>query len=134
MIQADSHNTPTLSANRIGFKSAGAIRRRHTTPLPAVQLAHQALMTAIGAETPHAIIGTYAADRFDLLERANHLKTILAAVATYTKAIVDDTAYLAPMGYVADESAYLTDAAGEIVGALNNAADKMQADSAIAAE
>jgi hypothetical protein len=89
-------------------------------------------MAAIGAETPHAIIG-YAADRFDILERADHLKTVLAAVHVYAKAIVADTAQFAPTN-VADETGYLTDAASEVVGALNNACDKLLEDQAIAAE
>jgi len=90
-------------------------------------------MAALAAETPHAIIG-YAADRFDILERADHLKTILTAVTTYAKAIVADTGYLAPCGYVADETGYLTDATSEVVGALHNACDKLLEDQAIAAE
>jgi hypothetical protein len=131
MSQADSPNTTTLP--RISFASAGAVRRsRHTAVLPAVQLAHQALMAAIGAETPHAIIG-YAADRFDILERADHLKTVLAAVTTYCKAVVSDTAHFAPTN-VADETGYLTDAASEVIGALNSACDRMLADQEIAAE
>jgi hypothetical protein len=125
----------TTIPSRISFASAGAVRRsRHATPLPAVQLAHQALMAALAAETPRAIIATYAADRFDILERASHLKTVLTAVTAYAKAIVSDTAELAPMGYVHDETGYLTDATSEVVGALNNACDKMLADQAIAAE
>jgi hypothetical protein len=129
---ADSPNTTTLP--RISFSSAGATRTRtrHATPLPAVQLAHQALMAAIGAETPHQIVG-YAADRFDVLERADHLKTILTAVTTYAKAIVADTAYLAPTN-IPDETGYLTDAASEVTGALYNACDRMLEDQAIAAE
>jgi hypothetical protein len=89
-------------------------------------------MAALAAETPHAIVG-YAADRFDVLERADHLKTVLTAVTTYAKAIVADTAYFAPTN-VADETGYLTDAASEVVGALNNACDRMLADQEIAAE
>ena len=44
---------------------------------------------------------------------------------TYVKAVVADTAYLAPVGYVHDETGYLVDAASEITGALNSAVDKM---------
>jgi hypothetical protein len=123
------------NTSRIAFSSAGALpprRQRHATPLPTVQLAHNALMAALSAETPHAIIG-YAADRFDILERADHLKTVLTAVTTYAKAIVSDTAHFAPTN-VTDETGYLTDAASEIVGALNNACDKLLEDQAIAAE
>jgi hypothetical protein len=89
-------------------------------------------MAALAAETPHAIIG-HAADRFDILERADHLKTVLAAVTTYCKAVVSDTAHFA-LTNVADETGYLVDAASEVVGALNNACDKLLEDQAIAAE
>jgi hypothetical protein len=131
MERADSPNTTIPS--RISFSSAGAVRRqRHTAVLPAVQLAHQALMAAIGAETPHNIVG-YAADRFDVLERADHLKTILTAVTTYAKAIVADTAHLAPTN-IADETGYLTDAASEINGAFMSACDRMLEMLALAAE
>src|SRR5262249_35459159 len=99
-------------------------RARHVTPLPTVQLAYHSLITALAQETPNHIVG-YAADRFDIMGRANHLKSILAAVHTYAKAIVDDTAHMAPCGYVKDETGHLKDAASEIVGALNNAVDKM---------
>jgi hypothetical protein len=131
MSQADSANTTIPS--RISFASAGAVRRsRHAAALPPCQLAHQALMAALAAETPHAIIG-YAADRFDILERADHLKTVLAAVHVYAKAIVADTAHFAPTN-IADETGCLTDAASEVVGALNSACDRMLADQEIAAE
>ena len=40
----------------------------------------------------------HAADRFDILERADHLKTVLAAVTVSVKAIVAETADLAPIG------------------------------------
>jgi hypothetical protein len=83
---------------------AGAMRARHAAVLPAVQLAHHGLIAALAQQTPHAIIG-YAADRFDVLERADHLKGVLAAVTTYTKAIVADTAYYSPVN-VHDETGY----------------------------
>jgi hypothetical protein len=144
MAQADSPDTTTLP--RVAFSSAGAVRstvpggihretilrQRHAAALPAVQIAHQALMAAIGAETPHAIIG-YAADRFDVLERADHLKTVLTAVTTYAKAIVADTAHFAPTN-ILDGTGFLVDAASEVVGALNAACDRMLADQEIAAE
>jgi hypothetical protein len=125
----------TTIPSRISFSSINAVpprRQRHTAVLPSVQLAHQALMAALASETPHAIIG-YAADRFDVLERADHLKTILTAVTTYAKAIVADTAYLAPVN-VNDETGLLADAASDITGALNDACDRMLADQEIAAE
>src|SRR5258708_21649536 len=125
---ADSPNT-----SRVSFSSAGAVRRsRHAAVLPPCQLAHQALMAALAAETPHQIIGE-AADRFDILERADQLKTVPAAVHVYAKAIVADTAHMAPTN-IPDETGFLVDAASEVVGALNNACDKLLEDQAIAAE
>jgi hypothetical protein len=127
---AQATDSPTT--NRLHFASAGAVRRaRHAAALPAVQLAHHALLSALGAETPH-IVGSYA-DRFDVMERRDHLKTVLTAVTAYAKAIVTDTAELAPVGYVHDETGFLADAASEIVGALNKAVDKMLDDAASAA-
>jgi hypothetical protein len=99
---------------------------------PHVQLAHHALIAALAQETPYQIRGN--ADRDDLQDRADHLKTVLAAVAVYAKAIVADTAYLAPCGYVTDETGYLTDAASEVCGALESAAEMMLDDAAVAAE
>ena len=145
MAQADDRTTmtgepggtlPAAPSPRISFQSAGAVRRPHPTPLavPAVQAAHNALISALASLKPHRIIGSYAADRFDILERAEHLEKVLAAVTVYTKAIVADTAYLAPIGYIADETGFLADAASDIVGALKNAVDKMIDDAAQAAE
>jgi hypothetical protein len=89
-------------------------------------------MGVLSQETPHVIIG-HEADRFDILARADHLKTVLAAVQAYAKAIISDTAYYAPTN-VADETGYLTDAASEVTGALYAACDRMLEDQAIAAE
>ncbi len=124
----DSANTTTLTS----FSNAGAVRARHAAVLPAVQLAHHGLIAALAQQTPHVIVG-YAADRFDVLERADHLKAVLAAVTTYAKAIVKDTAYMAPVN-VHDETGLLADTASDIVGALNDACDRMLADQEIAAE
>jgi len=125
---AEITNTP----NRVQFASAGAVRRRPSPQvLSPVQLAHRGLVAALAQETPHNIVGAYS-DRFDIMERRDHLKTVLAAVTAYAKAIVADTADLAPLGYVADETGYLEDAASEIVAALDNAVDKMLDDQAAA--
>src|ERR1700730_13639468 len=97
---ADQVSTPS----RISFSSAGAVpRARYAAALPAVQLAHHALIAALGAETPHVIAGSYG-DRFDIMERRDHLKTVLTAVTACAKAIVTDTAELTPVGYVHDET------------------------------
>ena len=127
--------TTPAAPSRLAFTSAGAVRTR-PAPLavPAVQAAHITLVAALASLKPHRILGTYAADRFDILERAEHLEKVLAAVSTYTKAIVTDTKEMAPIGYIADETGYLVDAASEITGALKNAVDKMLDDAALAAE
>jgi hypothetical protein len=104
------------------------------TALPAVQVAHSTLIGALAGLKPHRIVSTYAADRFDIMERADHLAAVLAAATTYTKTIVADTAHMAPIGYVLDETGRLKDAASDIVSALKNAVDKMIDDAAQAAE
>jgi hypothetical protein len=112
---------------RIAFSSAGAIplrRPRPVTPLPAVQVAYASLITELARHTPHAIVG-YAADRSDILERAEHLKAVLAAVHAYAQAVVTDTAYFFPIN-IHDETAGLADSATEIVGAFLNANDRLQ--------
>jgi len=121
MSQASNSNTP----NRVSFSSAGAVRRRPSPQvLSPVQLAHHGLIAALARETPHNIVGTYS-DRFDIMNRADHLENVLAAVTAYAKVIVADTAENAPLGYVADETGFLADAAADIVGALKKAVDRM---------
>jgi hypothetical protein len=93
--------------------------------LPALQAAHTTLIAALASLKPNRIVSNHAADRFDIMARAEHIDAVLAAVTTYVKAIVADTAHMAPIGYVHDETGYLVDAASEITGALNSAVDKM---------
>src|SRR5258708_2170525 len=92
--------TPAAPSPRISFQSAGAVRRPRPTPLavPAVQAAHIALIGALASLKPHRIIGSYAADRFDIMARTDHLKKVLAAVTVYTKALVAGPGHLAPRG------------------------------------
>jgi hypothetical protein len=96
---------------------------RPVATLPPVQAAHNTLIAALASLKPNRVVG-YAADRFDIIARADHLKAVLAAVTTYAKAIVADTAHFAPYA-INDETGYLVDAASEIIGALNGAVDKM---------
>src|SRR5258706_5959518 len=100
---------PAAPSPRISFQSAGAVRRPHPTPLavPAVQAAHITLISALASLKPHRIIGSYAADRFDILEPAEHLEKGLAAVTGFTQGIVADTAYLGPRGHVAHQTRVL---------------------------
>jgi hypothetical protein len=125
MTQAN--NAPTTT--RLSFSSAGAVRARHAAVLPTVQLAHAGLIAALAQQTPNPIVG-YAADRFDIMERRDHLQPVHAAVINYTKAIVTETIEMTPLGYIADETGYLVDAASEIYAALDRAVDKMIADQA----
>src|SRR5260370_35065270 len=114
---------PRTPPPRISFSSAGAVRARHAAVLPAVQLAHHGLIAALAQQTPHVIVG-YAGDRFDVLERADHLKAVLAAVTTYAKAIVADTPPYSPVnGH--DETGYLAHAASEAAGAPNKPSNRM---------
>jgi hypothetical protein len=115
---------PANTTERLNFASARTVRARPTAAPPAVEAAHRALIVALAGLKPNRIVG-HAADRFDIMARAEHLDAVLAAVTIYAKAIVADTAEFAPAGYVADETGYLVDAASEITGALNSAVDKM---------
>ncbi len=110
-----------------------ASRRRHAAILPAVQRAHATMISHLAQNTPNHIVGHFA-DRFDLMERRDHLRAIHAAVIAYTKAIVADSAEMAPIGYVKDETGFLQDAAAEIYDAFDNAIERMLEDQADAAE
>jgi hypothetical protein len=124
MSQADSQHSQDLP--RLSFQSLNAVppRRRADNVLPIVTAAHHDLIEALAVETPSPIMG-YAADRFDILERAGHLKAVLAAVAKYAKAIVKDTVDYSPI-VIRDETSGLEDVAVEIVGAFVNANDRLQ--------
>jgi hypothetical protein len=121
-----SQATDSPNTERVSFQSAGALppRRRSIAVLPAVQLAHAGLMALLAQHTPHIIIGNEA-DRFDVLERARHVEAVLAAVTSYVKSIVKDTADFSPVK-ILDETAGLSDTSGEIVGAFLNANDRLQ--------
>jgi hypothetical protein len=113
--------------SRLSFQSINAAvptPRRPVTVSPAVVAAHRDLIEALAVEVPHGIVGC-AADRFDILERAEHLKAVLAAVAGYAQAIVKDTADYSPVN-ILDETAGLEDTAVGIVGALLEANDRLQ--------
>lgn len=100
------------------------VRSRHAVILPAVQKAYQVMMGALAAEHPHDIL--HFADRADIQERQEHLKTILDAVATYAEWIVQDTAENAPIGYLStDSTAHLRDAIADIDADFDRAVDLM---------
>jgi hypothetical protein len=123
MSQADSQHSQDLPG--LSFQSLNAVRpRRALNVLPVVTAAHRDLIEGLAVETPSPIVG-YAADRFDILERAGHLKAVLEAVTKYAQAIVKDTVEYSPI-VILDETAGLEDTAVEIVGALLNANDRLQ--------
>jgi hypothetical protein len=124
MSQADSQHSEDLP--RLSFQSLNAVppHRRADNVLPLVTAAHHDLIEALAVEAPSPIVG-YVADRFDILERAGHLKAVLEAVTKYAKAIVKDTVDYSPI-VILDETAGLIDTSTEIVGALLNANDRLQ--------
>src|SRR5258705_8413754 len=97
MNQANSAHTTTTSAP--GTHPAASF--------PPVQAAHITLISALASLKPHRIIGSYAADRFDILERAEHLEKVLAAGSGYTKTTVARTPYLWPRSPLAPETPVL---------------------------
>jgi len=111
----------TDSNNTIPFPISSRVRSVCITP--PCQQAHRDLMASLSQLTPHNIVG-HEADRFDVLERADHLKAINAAVYAYNKLIVGDTIDYTP-GFLGDETGYLNDAASEINGAFMAACDRM---------
>src|ERR1700704_4948779 len=104
MSQSDSVN------NTIPFPLQSRVRSVCITP--PCQQAHRDLMASLSQLTPHNIVG-HEADRFDVLERADHLKAINAAVYAYNKVIVGDTIDYTP-GFLGDDTGFLNDAASEI--------------------
>jgi hypothetical protein len=100
---------------------------RPAAALPAVHVAHNDMISTLAGLKPRRIVGSRA-DRFEVLERADHLEKVLAAVTAYAKAVIADTAAMAPIGYVADETEYLVDAASEITGAFKRAVDRIMDD------
>jgi len=120
----------TYTPNTIPSLISSRVRSVCITPL--VQQAHRDLMASLAQLTPNVIIG-HEADRFDVLERADHLKAINAAVYAYNKLLVRDTVDYIPV-FLGDETGYLTDAASEINGAFMNACDRMLELQAEAAE
>jgi len=154
MTQADSNNTLDPSTDRIGFSSVNARRStiaagihretllsqfpvssrvRSICVTPPCQQAHRDLIASLAQLTPHDINGSYTADRFDIMARADHLKAVLAAVHAYAQVVVRDIAHFSPVN-ITDETGFISDAAHEINGALMKAVDQIIEDAAVAAE
>jgi hypothetical protein len=88
-----------------------------------IELAHCRLVAEIAGLKPNLIRGN--ADRFDVMARADHLRAVFAAVTTYAKAIVADTARSIPI-ILRDQTSLLEAAAGDVVDAVLIAQDRMQ--------
>ena len=111
----------TVTSNTIPFPISSRVRSVCITP--PCQQAHRDLMASLSQLTPHNIVG-HEADRFDVLERADHLKAVLGAVTAYAKVIVGDTKDYVTV-FLGDDTGYLNDAASEINGAFMAACDRM---------
>jgi hypothetical protein len=119
MSQADAQHSEDLPG--LSFQSLDAVPplRSAVNVPPVVTAARCDLIEGLAVETPSPIVG-YAADRFDILERAGHLNAVLEAVTKYALVIVRDTVDYSPI-VILDETAGLIDTSAEIVGALLNA-------------
>jgi hypothetical protein len=114
---------------RIHFSSAGAVRRsRPADPArpTGIQLNYANLLDNLAEVGAPHLIGLRASGA-DIEERAEHLRKVLEAVTSYVKAVVGDTRYHAACT-IHDETAFLADAASEIVGALRRAANRQAED------
>jgi hypothetical protein len=92
-----------------------------------VQTAHLDLVARLATSRPHQIVAI--ADRVDIEERAEHVRDVLGAVLSYVGAVVADTNHNLPIGLL--DGAYvmrsISEVAGDIAGALLNAADDLAA-------
>src|SRR5260370_33157490 len=119
------------AANRVHFSSAGAVRR----PRPAdparptgIELNYTNLLDNLAEVGAPPLIGLRASGA-DIEERAEHLRKVLAAVTSYVKAVVGDTASHAACT-IHDETGFLVNAASDLVGALRNAGERQAEDDA----
>jgi hypothetical protein len=93
---------------------------RPALPASTLTAAHFGLVASLTQLRPGHI--RYRADRFDLMARRDHVKDVLAAVTVYVKAVIADTQDVAE-GAIDDNSGYLIDAAGDIMGAFDRRID-----------
>jgi hypothetical protein len=88
-----------------------------------LERAHFRCIAELMVLRPRRIIGN--ADRFDILNRADYLEAFFGAVTAYSKAVVADICGEFPIGFIRDETDRLTEATGDVVGALKNAVDRI---------
>lgn len=113
MAQAD------YVSNAVRALITGASAKPSTNPIRA---AHADFVTAVAANRPWPI--PLFADASDLEDRADHLKTVLDAVAVYVTALLDDTAQNVPGGLdLRQIDALLSDLTSDVTGTIQCAAD-----------
>ncbi len=112
MAQAD------YVSNAIRALITGANAKPSTNP---VRAAHADFVTAMAGNPPWPI--PLFADASDLEDRADHLKTVLAALTVYVTAILDDTAQNVPGGLDLHQiDALLSDLTSDVTGTIQRAA------------
>jgi hypothetical protein len=112
MAQAD------YVSNAIRALITGANAKPSTNP---VRAAHADFVTAMAGNPPWPI--PLFADASDLEDRADHLKTVLAALTVYVTAILDDTAQNVPGGLdLRQIDALLSDLTSDVTGTIQRAA------------
>jgi hypothetical protein len=84
---------------------------------------HRCIAELLVLRPPRRIIGN--ADRFDILARADYIEAFVSGVTVYVNAIIDDICRQFPIGFIENETPRLTAAKDDIVGALNDAVDRM---------
>ena len=89
--------------------------------------AHAHLVDRIGDNTPYILNSRLIADAEDFNERADHVRSILIAVTDYVRVAVKD---ISDKSNTAIDERYLlgllNDVTGDVVGALNNAAEDLR--------
>jgi hypothetical protein len=117
MAQAD-HVTTVISALIID-----ASPKRSTSPILS---AYTELVAALITHRPRPI--PIDIDTIDVEDRANHLKSVFAAISSYVGVILDDTAWNVPGGLdFGDVEAALSDLTSDVTGTIQLAADAMAA-------
>ena len=108
-------------SNAIRALITGANAKPSTNP---VRAAHADFVTAMAGNPPWPI--PLFADASDLEDRADHLKTVLAALTVYVTAILDDTAQNVPGGLdLRQIDALLSDLTSDVTGTIQRAAGAM---------
>ena len=121
--------TDTIEPILVSFSSAGAVRRRLSSPTtPTIQGAHAHLVERLAAQPPNVISPFLAADEDDLDLRADHLRIVLRATADYVSAFMRDTASFTHAMHLDRKylDGLLDDIIADTAGAIENAAETVR--------